>query len=235
MTERLSTQGIRSGYGELTILWDIDVVINSGERVLLMGANGAGKTTLLKTIGGLLSTSKGKIVLQNEEVQSWPINRRIRHGMAYVSETGIIKSLSIEENLVIGGFWLGKKALRDAMALAYDRFAVLKDRRLANAGSLSGGQRKMLAVAKALMSNPQLLIMDEPSQGLSPLLTQEIVQLLKGMHNDGLAYFIAEQNTQFLDLADKVYVLDSGRIRFEGTPKELESNDTLRQTYFGLA
>lgn len=234
MTEQLKIDRITSGYGPLQVLWDVSLSVGIGERVVLMGANGAGKTTLLKSLVGIIPVRSGTIALQGAPIHNLRTDRRIRHGLSYVSESGIIPSLTVQENLVIGGYSLDRAKLGQQLERIYQSFSLLKDKRRALGGSLSGGQRKILGLAKALMTEPQLLVMDEPSSGVSPVLTQEIVQMLQTFHQPSMAYLIAEQNTQFLQLADRVYVMESGHIRFSGTVDELHRNDALRMAYFGL-
>jgi branched-chain amino acid transport system ATP-binding protein len=202
---------------------------------VLLGANGAGKTTLLKVIVGLLPAWRGAVHLDPDDVTAWRTDRRVRRGMAYMSEIGVFPGLSIDENLRVGGQFIERSALRTRMEELYGYFPDLAGRRGALAGSLSGGQRKMLGIAKALASSPRLLVMDEPSAGLSPLFVGQVIQVLSRFREAGLAMLIAEQNIAFLDLADRVYTLDGGRIRFEGSVEDLETNDELRKAYFGLS
>ncbi|AEJ40619.1 ABC transporter related protein [Sulfobacillus acidophilus TPY] len=230
----LSVDQIATGYGELQVLWDITLAVEPGEAVILLGANGAGKTTLLKTLAGLIPTWRGTIRLGSDDLTHVPTNRRIRQGLGFVTETGIIMNLTVEENLRVGGYHLSRPVLHQRMAELLEEFPDLRTKRKELAGSLSGGQRKMLAVAKALMGRPQILLMDEPSAGLSPLFVKEVIALLKAHRGPDLGLLIAEQNVKFLELATRVFVLDGGRIRFNGTVAELEHNDAIRQAYFGL-
>ena len=235
MTSVMRAVGIEAGYGRVQVLWGAGLEVNTKESVVLLGANGAGKTTLLKVIVGLLPAWRGAVHLDPDEVTSWRTDRRVRRGMAYMSEIGVFPGLSIDENLRVGGQFIEKSALRTRMEELYGYFPDLAGRRGALAGSLSGGQRKMLGIAKALASSPRLLVMDEPSAGLSPLFVGQVIQVLSRFREAGLAMLIAEQNIAFLDLADRVYTLDGGRIRFAGSVEELEANDELRKAYFGLS
>lgn len=230
----LSVKGLRVGYDELQILQDVHLVVGSGEHIVLLGANGAGKTTLLKTLVGVLPTWQGEIEFTGERIETMRTDARMRRGISYISELGIVPNLSIEDNLRLGGYYLTKQETRERMEAMYAKFPVLKARPKALGGSLSGGQRKMLAVAKALMSRPKLVIMDEPSAGLSPLLVSEVIDLLRSFQEEELALLIAEQNVKFLELADRVYVLDNGTIRFSGTVAEMNDNTAVHQAYFGL-
>ena len=227
--------GIEAGYGRVQVLWGAGLEVREKESVVLLGANGAGKTTLLKVIVGLLPAWKGAVSLRPDDVTTWRTDRRVRSGMAYMSEIGVFTGLTIDENLRVGGQFIEKAALRTRMEELYGYFPDLAHRRGALAGSLSGGQRKMLGIAKALASSPRLLVMDEPSAGLSPLFVSQVIAVLSKFREAGLAMLIAEPNVAFLDLADRVYTLDGGRIRFEGTVPELEADDSLHKTYFGLA
>jgi branched-chain amino acid transport system ATP-binding protein len=235
MTSVMRAVGIEAGYGRVQVLWGAGLEVNAKESVVLLGANGAGKTTLLKVIVGLLPAWRGAVHLDPDDVTSWRTDRRVRRGMAYMSEIGVFPGLSIDENLRVGGQFIEKSTLRTRMEELYGYFPDLAGRRGALAGSLSGGQRKMLGIAKALASSPRLLVMDEPSAGLSPLFVGQVIEVLSRFREAGLAMLIAEQNIAFLDLADRVYTLDGGRIRFAGSVEELEANDELRKAYFGLS
>ncbi|MGA7324821.1 MAG: ABC transporter ATP-binding protein [Rhodomicrobium sp.] len=236
MTERevLRAEGLEAGYGSVQVLWGAGLRVLEGETVLLLGANGAGKTTLLKALMGLVPAWKGRIVFLGEDVERLRTDRRVRAGMAYMSEMGCFAGLTVEENIRIGGQFVAASSLRRRIAQMYETFPALAERRHALAGTLSGGQRKMLGIAKALAGNPRLVVMDEPSSGLSPLLVKEVINVLGRFGNQGPALLIAEQNVNFLKLANRVYILNGGRIGFDGSVSELEGNDTLRREYFGL-
>ena len=201
---------------------------------MLLGANGAGKTTLLRVIMGLLPAWRGTVRFMGEDVTALRTDRRVRRGMVYMSETAGFPGLTIEENIRIGAQFLNRaEASRRAEEL-YTVFPALAERKRALASSLSGGQRKMLGVAKALAGNPRLLVMDEPSAGLSPLFVNEVIRVLRDFRAQGLSLLVAEQNVRFLDLADRVYTLEGGRIGFAGGVAEMHANDALRRAYFGL-
>jgi branched-chain amino acid transport system ATP-binding protein len=231
----LQASGIETGYGRVQVLWGAGLDVREKESVVLLGANGAGKTTLLKVIVGLLPAWGGSVRLEPDDVTTWRTDKRVRRGLAYMSELGVFPGLTIEENLRVGGQFIEKTALRRRMAELYEYFPDLSTRRSALGGSLSGGQRKMLGIAKALASSPRLLVMDEPSAGLSPLFVGQVIGVLRRFREQGLAMLIAEQNVAFLELADRVFTLDGGRVRFSGTVAELEADDSLHRTYFGLA
>jgi len=230
----LHARGLESGYGRVQVLWGTELAVHEGETVVLLGANGAGKTTLLKVLMGLLQAWRGELRFAGEDIAHTRTDRRVRAGIAYMSEIGCFPGLTIEENIRIGGQFMTAAALRARMDELYGIFPAIAERRKALASSLSGGQRKMLGIAKALAGNPRLLIMDEPSAGLSPLFVKEVIRALEGFRGQGLSFLIAEQNVKFLDLADRVYTLEGGRIGFEGSVAAMHENDALRRAYFGL-
>ncbi len=230
----LSLDGVQSGYGPMQVLWGIDLVVNQGETVILLGANSAGKTTLLRTIIGLLPCMGGRIALDGEAIEALPPDQRIRRGIAFMSELGVFPGLSIEENIRLGGYFLSAAEVRRRSARLYDLFPALAQRRREAAASLSGGQRKMLGIAKVLVSEPKLLLMDEPSSGLAPVFVKQVIEVLNKAITGGMTLLIAEQNVAFLALADRGYLIDGGRVRLSGTRAELEANDAVREAYFGL-
>jgi branched-chain amino acid transport system ATP-binding protein len=230
----LRAAGLSAGYGKVQVLWGAGLDVCVGETVVLLGANGAGKTTLLKVLLGLMPAWQGEVRLGADDITRLRTDHRVRRGMAYMSELGVFPGLSIEENIRIGGQFATHAVLRERMAELYGTFPDLAGRKRALAGSLSGGQRKMLGIAKALAAGPRLLVMDEPSAGLSPLFVQQVIAVLGRFRSSGLSLLIAEQNVAFLDLADRVFTLEGGRIRFEGTVEALHADDALRRAYFGL-
>lgn len=231
----LAASGIEAGYGKVQVLWGVGIDVHPRESVVLLGANGAGKSTLLKVIVGLMPAWRGEVRLGTEDVTALRTDRRVRRGMSYMSELGVFPGLSIDENLRIGGLRSDRGVLRRRLDELYGVFPDLAARKRALAGSLSGGQRKMLGIGKALASGPKVLVMDEPSAGLSPLFVQQVIEILGRFRGEGLAMLIAEQNVAFLDLADRVLTLEGGRIRFEGTVEQLHADDALHRAYFGLA
>jgi len=230
-----TANGIESGYNKMQILWGAGLNVRARESVVLLGANGAGKTTLLKVLVGLVPAWHGDVRFIGQDITRLRTDRRVRRGLAYMSELGVFPGLTIDENVRLGGQFAGRTELRTRMAELYGVFPDLAARRSALAGSLSGGQRKMLGIAKALAAGPRLLVMDEPSAGLSPLFVQQVIEVLSRFRAAGLAMLIAEQNVAFLDLADRVYTLEGGRIGFEGTVQQLHEDDGLHRAYFGLA
>jgi branched-chain amino acid transport system ATP-binding protein len=230
----LDAAGIDAGYGSMQVLWGVDLDVRAGETVLLLGANGAGKTTFLKSLVGLVEARHGLIKLGGEDVTRLRSADRMRRGMTYMSELAVFPDLSIEENIRIGAQALGHANPGARVDQLYQLFPALREKRRNPASSLSGGQRKMLGIAKALAAEPKLLVMDEPSAGLSPLFVKEVIRILSDLRGKGLALLIAEQNIGFLEVATRVFVLEGGRIRFSGTVAEMSGNEELHRAYFGL-
>ena len=230
----LEVKGLSAGYGQIQVLWGVDLSVRQNESIVLLGANGAGKTTLLKTLMGLIEARAGHIRFDGADITQLRTDRRVRRGIVYMSDTSGFPDLTVEENLAVGAQLLPKSELQQVTNEVYAIFPILAERRRALAGSLSGGQRKMLGVAKALAAKPRLLVMDEPSSGLSPLFVKEVVRTLAQLREKQLALLVAEQNVRFLNLADQVYTLDNGRIGFTGTVAMMHENDALRRAYFGL-
>ena len=230
----LEASGVDAGYGTMQVLWGVNLDVRPGETVLLLGANGAGKTTFLKSLVGLVEARHGSIKLGGEDVTRMRSSDRMRLGMTYMSELAVFPDLSIEENIRVGAQALGHADPTARVEELYDVFPALRGKRRAPASSLSGGQRKMLGIAKALAAEPRLLVMDEPSAGLSPLFVKEVIRILSDLRGRGLALLIAEQNIGFLEVATRVFVLEGGRIRFSGTVAEMSGNEDLHRAYFGL-
>ncbi len=230
----LEISGLTSGYGGIQVLWGVDLQVRVNESVMLLGVNGAGKTTLLKTVMGLVEPWAGRIALDGRDVTRLRTDVKVQRGMAFMSDTAGFPDLTVEENLRVGAQLLSKSELRGSIDEVYAIFPILAERRRSLAGSLSGGQRKMLGIAKALAGRPHLLVMDEPSSGLSPLFVKEVVRTLVHLREKQLALLVAEQNVKFLDLADRVYTLDDGRIGFSGSVAAMHRDDALQRAYFGL-
>ena len=235
MTDLLRAEGLDAGYGRVQVLWGAGLAVRPGECVVLLGANGAGKTTLLKVLLGLLPAWRGSVRFGAEDITAVRTDRRVRRGLAFMSELGVFTGLSVEENIRIGGQFSDRATLGRRIEALYATFPDLAGRRRALAGSLSGGQRKMAGIAKALAGEPKLLVMDEPSAGLSPLFVSEVLGVLRRFQSGGLSLLIAEQNVAFLGIADRVFTLEGGRVGFEGTVAALEADDALNRAYFGLA
>ena len=230
----LELRGVEAGYGPLQILWGIDLDVAAGETVLLLGANSAGKTTLLRTLIGLLPCRGGSIAFDGRRIDGLAPDQRIRRGIAFMSELGVFPTLSIDENIALGGYFLPEAQVRRRRDALFELFPDLAAKRRQPAASLSGGQRKMLGIAKVLVAQPRLLLMDEPSSGLAPVFVKQVIDVLRTSIGDGTALLIAEQNVAFLELADRGYLIDHGRVRVSGTRAELEASDAVRETYFGL-
>ncbi len=235
MTEPLlQTSALEAGYGGVQVLWGVDLEVRTGETVVLLGPNGAGKTTLLKCLMGLLPTLGGSVRFQGRDIAHLPARARVRLGLSYMSELGIFPGLSVEENLDLGALFVDRRTAHHRRDELYALFPILVERRRQAAGALSGGERKMLGIAKALAAEPKLLVMDEPSAGLSPLLVATVIKSLAQCRAGGLSLLIAEQNVKFLELGDRVFTMEGGRIAFGGTPAAIQADDGLRRAYFGL-
>jgi branched-chain amino acid transport system ATP-binding protein len=230
----LKLTGIESGYGQVQVLWGIDLDVAAGETALLLGANGVGKTTTLRTIIGLLPCWRGEILFDGEPLQALKTSERIRRGIAFMSELGIFPDLSIAENIRLGGYFLSNTEIRRRCERLYELFPDLAKRRNHVASSLSGGQRKMLGIAKVLVPEPKLLVMDEPSAGLAPIFVKQVIETLRVAVDKGTALLIAEQNVAFLDFADRGFLIEGGRVRLSGTRAELAKNEAVKAAYFGL-
>jgi branched-chain amino acid transport system ATP-binding protein len=234
MSASLKIEGVEAGYGAMQVLWGVDMQVDPGQTVLLLGANSAGKTTLLRTLIGLLPCRGGSILLDGERIDTLRPDQRIKRGIAFMSELGVFPTLSIDENIALGGYFMPEAKIRQRKEALFGLFPALASKRRAAAASLSGGQRKMLGIAKVLISEPRLLLMDEPSSGLAPVFVKNVIDALRATIGDGTSLLIAEQNIAFLDLADRGYLLDHGKVRISGTRAELEASDAVRETYFGL-
>lgn len=231
----LQARNVSGGYGSIRVLWDVDLEVPQGSAVVLLGANGAGKSTLLRCIMGLLPLWAGEVRFFGEPIGRLGPDKRVAASMSYASETGVFSPLSVEDNLRVGAYGLPRREVRAALARTWEEFPLLAERRRSHAGSLSGGQRKLLALAKALMHRPRLLVMDEPSSGLSPLLVDAMATTLasvREVHN--VTLLLAEQNAKFLDLADRVCILSGGRGRFHGPIEEFRAQTDIAAQFFGL-
>ena len=230
----LEAKGVDAGYRTMQVLWGVGLDVRAGETVLLLGANGAGKTTFLKSLVGLIEARHGAIRLAGRDITHLRSSDRMKLGMTYMSELAVFPDLSIEENIRVGAQALGHADPGARVDELYGLFPALRGKRREQASSLSGGQRKMLGIAKALAAEPKLLVMDEPSAGLSPLFVKEVIRILSDLRGHGIALLIAEQNIGFLEVATRVFVLEGGHIRFSGTVAEMSGNEELHRAYFGL-
>jgi len=228
---------ICAGYGDLKVLFDLSLHIEKGEVVSLVGSNGAGKTTLLRIISGLEPVTSGSIDFMGTDLLKEKPEKRADLGIAHIPQgRGILGTLTIEENLILGAYAKKARANMDKnMKQAYELFPILKERKNQLAGMLSGGQQQMLAIARALMMEPQLLMLDEPSLGLAPIVVEDMFRIIADVAKSGMSILIVEQNLiQALSVADRGYVLETGKIVLEGTAKELLENEDIRAAYLGV-
>ncbi|MEO3388233.1 ABC transporter ATP-binding protein [Mesorhizobium sp. CAU 1741] len=230
----LSIKGLKSRYGQVEALHGIDLHLNQGELVALVGANGAGKTTFLRALSGVQSISGGTILFSGMDITAMSPDNRVKQGITQVPEgRQVFAPMSVEDNLVLGGYSHGGGKATD-LEKVYTMFPVLKEKRQQTAGNLSGGQQQMLAVGRALVAKPRLLLLDEPSLGLAPLLVQEILEVVATLRTEGLTTILVEQNAmQALRIADRGYVLETGKIVATGTGKDLLKDDAVRKAYLG--
>lgn len=235
----LEIRNLETFYGPIMALRGVSLQVHQGRVVTVLGANGAGKTTLLKTISGIMDPEKGEILFQGQNVAGWEPHRIVRAGIVHVPEgREVFPLLTVEENLALGAYTRSDKAeiARDRQ-MVFDYFPILAERRGQEAGTLSGGQQQMLAIGRGLMLRPLLMLLDEPSLGLSPLLTQEIFAILKRLNKDqGVTMMVVEQNAAVaLDLADDGYVLELGRIVMNGSAERLAASEDIQSFYLGHA
>jgi branched-chain amino acid transport system ATP-binding protein len=233
----LDVDGISVFYGDTQAIWDISFSVKAGQIVALLGANGAGKTTTLKTICGLLPMSAGRIAFQEKTISGMPVHEIADLGITLVPEgRQLFSKMSVEDNLLIGSYLDRTKANRNKnLKQVYDLFPRLAERKNQQAETLSGGEQQMLAIGRALMQEPKLIMFDEPSLGLAPILVLEIFRIIQELHNQGLTIFLVEQNMhQTLKIADYCYVLENGRVIQEGTGKAMESDSKIREAYLGF-
>ena len=237
MTALLEVEDLRVAYGKIEAVKGISLHVEQGQTVALLGINGAGKTTTLRTLSGLLRPTAGTIRFGRRAIEHLPAHRIVALGLAHCPEARrIFPRMTIEENLRLGAFLRrqGKADLGRDLEAAYARFPVLGERRDQTAGLLSGGEQQMLAIARALMSHPRLLMLDEPSMGLSPIMMQQIMRTIEELKDAGTTVLLVEQNAQAaLALADYAYVLETGRVVLEGTGRQLLADERVRSAYLG--
>ena len=232
----LSIEGLRSRYGRIEVLHGLDLVVNSGEIVTVVGANGAGKTTLLKCLSGIQPVSGGTITFRGEIITTVPAFQRLSRGLALSPEgRQIFTNLTVEENLRLGAFLYEDERVNRDMEDAFIMFPVLRQKRDLVAGGLSGGQQQMLAIARALMGRPTCLLLDEPSMGLAPILVAQIFDVVKSLKALNVTVLLVEQNAfGALEVADRGYVMETGRIAMQGTAQDLINDPKIRETYLGI-
>ena len=231
----LEVSGLRSAYGRIEVLKGVSLEVRAGEIVALIGSNGAGKTTLLRALSGVQPTTGGRVVLAGTDVTHAPSHRRVALGMAQVPEgRQVFGPLSVADNLRLGAYLRRDGDIEADRERVYAMFPPLAEKRTLAAGGLSGGQQQMLAIGRALMARPKLLLLDEPSMGLAPLLVDQILEAVAGLKREGVTVLLVEQNaTAALSIADRGYVLETGAIALEGPAKQLRNDEKVRQTYLG--
>ena len=231
----LELEDVRSGYGKLEILQSASLRVPDGAIVGIIGPNGAGKSTLLKTAFGYLAPWAGRIALAGREIAGRRPDEIMRFGVGYLAQAGgLFAEMTVHDNLVLGGYTVSRADKRRAIDAVYARFPLFHDRRRQLAGALSGGEQRLLAIARALIVRPRLLLLDEPSAALAPRFIDQVYATLVALNRDGLAMLIVEQNVEaILAVAHRVFVLDLGRNAFDGTPAELRGSDRIRRLYLG--
>jgi branched-chain amino acid transport system ATP-binding protein len=231
----LDLRGVTAGYGAFTALWDVSLRVDQGEAVAVVGPNGAGKTTLLRVISGVIAPRTGELVFEGASLARRPAHEVVAHGIAHVPEgRRLFPQLTVAENLKMGAF-LARARFRENLEKCYTLFPVLAERHKQRAGSLSGGEQQMLAIGRALMSQPKLILFDEPSMGLAPVMVLRLFDLIRRVREEGYTILVVEQNVrQVLKLVDRAYLLEVGRIRMEGRAAELAEQDFVRKAYVGL-
>lgn len=231
----LKVDNINVHYGVINAIKNVSFEVHKGEIVALIGANGAGKTSTMHAVSGLLKITDGSIKFMGEEISKIPAHKIVSYGLAQVPEgRRIFSQLTVEENLEMGAYLRTDNKVNDDLENVYKRFPRLKERKKQLAGTLSGGEQQMLAMGRALMSKPKLLLLDEPSMGLSPILVNEIFDIIKEINKDGVTVLLVEQNAnKALSIANRAYVLETGSVTISGDAKEVADNPKVREAYLG--
>jgi branched-chain amino acid transport system ATP-binding protein len=231
----LEAKGLSSAYGRIAVLHDVSLTIGNGEIVTLIGANGAGKTTLLKAISGVQPMTTGGLIFEGADIARLSAHARVAAGIIQVPEgRQVFKTMSVADNLLLGSFRRKGDPARDINRI-YSLFPILHQKRALAAGGLSGGQQQMLAIGRAMMGNPKLLLLDEPSMGLAPLIVAQIFDVVRALKQEGVTIFLVEQNAAAaLAIADRAYVMETGRMTMNGTGRELAGNVEVRRAYLGI-
>ena len=234
MSTMLKIDDIHVYYGAIHAIKGVSFEVGEGEIVALIGANGAGKSTILKTVSGLMHPRSGSISFMDEQIAHMDAYKLLRHGLAHVPEgRRIFLQMTVQENLEMGAY-IRKDVSKADLDMVFNYFPRLKERRKQIAGTLSGGEQQMLAMSRALMSHPKLMMLDEPSMGLAPILVDQIFDIIKQLHKDGTTILLVEQNaSKALEIADRAYVLETGNITLSGTGVELARSDEVRKAYLG--
>ena len=230
----LKVEDIHVYYGAIHAIKGVSFEVGEGEIVALIGANGAGKSTILKTVSGLMHPRSGNISFCGEDITHMEAYKLLRHGLAHVPEgRRIFLQMSVQENLEMGAY-INKEVSQKDLDMVFNYFPRLKERRKQIAGTLSGGEQQMLAMSRALMSHPKMIMLDEPSMGLAPILIDQIFEIIKQLHADGTTILLVEQNaSKALEIADRAYVLETGKVTLAGTGKELAQSDEVKKAYLG--
>jgi branched-chain amino acid transport system ATP-binding protein len=233
----LELKNVNTSYDFLQILWDVSLEVATGEFVALIGPNGAGKTTTLRTVAGLLTPTSGDVLFKGQSIGHLPAHAVSRMGISYISEgLNLFTDMSVRENLLLGAYAVNDKQKEmQTLDFVYHLFPRLKEREKQLAGTMSGGERKMLAIARGMMSNPQLLLVDEPSLGLAPQLTHNVFRALLELRKRGVTILLVEQNVNAtLEITDRAYILEHGRVAMEGPSHEMKDNEHVRNAYLGI-
>jgi len=232
----ITIKNLSAGYGFVEVLRDVSLDISAGEIVAVLGSNGVGKTTLNNTLSGLITPKSGEIYFENELISGRPPEEIVDLGLIHVPEgRKLFPNLTVRDNLELGSYRRGKGERSQSLEMVLETFPKLRERIGQLAGTLSGGEQQMVAIGRGLMSNPRLLILDEPSLGLSPLLVEQMFDLIKRINSKGLTILLVEQNVmQSLTIADRAYVIDEGKVSLSGTAEDLRNNAELKKSYLGL-
>ena len=230
----LKVEDIHVYYGAIHAIKGVSFEVGEGEIVALIGANGAGKSTILKTVSGLMHPRSGNISFCGDDIAHMDAYKLLRHGLAHVPEgRRIFQQMTVQDNLEMGAY-IRKDVSKDDLEKVFNYFPRLKERRKQIAGTLSGGEQQMLAMSRALMSHPKMIMLDEPSMGLAPILIDQIFEIIKQLHADGTTILLVEQNaSKALEIADRAYVLETGKVTLAGTGKELAQSDEVKKAYLG--
>lgn len=232
----LKVNNIDVFYGNIHALKEVSLEVNEGEIVTLIGANGAGKSTLLKTLSGLLKPKKGEVLYQTQQIGGKPAQVIVKNGISHVPEgRRVFSTMSVEENLELGAYLrTDREGIKKDIANVYELFPILGERRKQPSGTLSGGEQQMLAMGRALMAKPKLLLLDEPSMGLAPLIVKQIFEIIKMVNEQGTTVLLVEQNANMaLSIANRAYVIETGKIVLSGTAKELQESEQVKAAYLG--
>jgi branched-chain amino acid transport system ATP-binding protein len=233
----LAIEDVTAGYGAFTALWGVSLRVDAGEAVAVVGPNGAGKTTLLRAVSGLIAPRAGRVLFEGADLAGRPAYEVVAHGIAHVPEgRRLFPQLTVAENLRMGAYLPTARAgFRESLERVYTLFPILAERQTQRAGSLSGGEQQMLAVGRALMSRPRLILLDEPSMGLAPVMVLRLFDLIRRVREEGYTILVVEQNVrQVLKLVDRAYLLEVGRIKMEGRAADLAGQDFVKKAYVGL-